>query len=144
MWRGTLAGNERVRQLGRHEMKEARAIRRGHRRKAAEAAGGNSGPFSLFRWGSNRRNGQAAPAPAAMPQRHVSSGSKHHRHGSQSHHAQRPTPAQRKSSTGSKSAHHHSSKQGRTSSRPEPTRQRSTHSSKGKPRGPSRQSSGRR
>ena len=141
MWRGTLAGNERVRQMGRREMKEARAIRRGHRHKEAEAAGGNSGPFSLFRWGSNRRNGQAAPAPAAMPQR---SSSKHHRHGSQSHHAPRPAPAQRKSSTGSKSARHHSTKQGRTSSRPEPARQRSTHSSKGKPKGPSRQSSGRR
>jgi hypothetical protein len=144
MWRGTLAGNERTRQLGRREMKDARAMRRGQRRKAAEAAGGNSGPFALFRWGSNRRNGQTAPATAAKPpQRHISSSSKPHRHASQSRHAQRPTPAQRKSSTGSKSAHHHS-RSGHTSSRPEPTRQRSTHSSKSRPRGPSRQSSGRR
>jgi len=145
MWRGTLAGNERTRQLGRREMKEARAVRAGHRRKAAEAAGGNNGHFSLFRWGSNRRNGQTGPGPAtaAMPQRHISSSSKPHRHGSQSHHAQRPTPAQRKSSTGSKSAHHHS-RSGHTSSRPEPTRQRSTHSSKSRSRGPSRRSSGRR
>ena len=147
MWRGTLAGNERVRQMGRREMKEARAIRRGQQRKAAEAAGGNSGPFSLFRWGSNRRSGQAAPAPApapaAMPKRHASSSSKHHRQGSQSRHAQRPTPAQRKSSTGSKSVHQHS-RQGHKSPRPEPTRQRSTHSSKGRPKGPSRQPSGRR
>lgn len=147
MWRGTLAGNERTRQLGRREMKDARAIRRSQSRKAAEAAGGSGGPFSLFRWGSNRRSGRAAPAPApapvATPQRHISSSSKHRRHGSQSHHAHRPAPAQRKSSTGAKSAHHHS-RSGHTSSRPEPTRQRSTHSSKSRPRGPSRQSSGRR
>jgi len=136
MWRGTLAGNERVRQQGRYEMKMARAIRR----QKSQTAGGNGGPFSLFRWGSqsNRRTGQAA---ASTPQRHKSSSSQHHRSRSQSQKAPRPTSAQRKSSTGSgvNKRHHH--QRGHAPARPEPMRHRSSHSTKTRP---SRQSSKRR
>jgi len=46
MWRGTFAGNERVRQLGRREMKEARAMRAYHKqRKKSQAGGRNDEPL---------------------------------------------------------------------------------------------------
>jgi hypothetical protein len=137
MWRGTLAGNERVRQQGRYEMKMARAMRR----QKSQTAGGNGGPFSLFRWGSqsNRRTGQAA---ASTPQRHKSSSSQHHRSRSrsQSQKAPRPTTAQRKSSTSSSANKRHHHQRGHAPARPEPMRHRSSHS-KTKP---SRQSPKRR
>ncbi|KAH9985195.1 hypothetical protein BJV74DRAFT_886330 [Russula compacta] len=61
MWRGTLAGNERVRQQGRHEMKAARAIRAFHR-KHEKDTGGNSGPFSFFGLGgSGKRPNRQSP-----------------------------------------------------------------------------------
>jgi hypothetical protein len=141
MWRGTFAGNEKVRQKGRYEMKLARALRE-HDRKKAQAASGNGGPFSFFRFGSlgNRRNPQFV---APQPQRHRSNGSRHYRSGSQSNHnTPRPTPAKRKSSSssGAKKGHparHHSH------DRPGPTRHRSSHSAKSKTR-PSRHAPGRR
>ncbi|KAN0128548.1 hypothetical protein V8E53_013593 [Lactarius tabidus] len=43
MWRGTLIGNERVRQRGRREMKEARNARAHYRQRAQEGAGGGGG-----------------------------------------------------------------------------------------------------
>jgi len=136
MWRGTLAGNERVRQQGRYEMKMARAIRR----QKSQTAGGNGGSFSLFRWGSqsNRRTGQAA---ASTPQRHKSSSSQRHRSRSQSQKAPRPTTAQRKSSTSSSANKRHHHQRGHAPARPEPMRHRSSHSTKTKP---SRQSPKRR
>jgi len=141
MWRGTLAGNERVRQQGRREMKEARAWRR-YRSKHPQAGGGSSSsPFSFLLGGFGNRRKPAVAAPAAKP--HISSSPRHHhRSGSQSQHAQRPAPAQRKSSPGANTGHH-TTRQGRASAKPEPKRHRSSHSSKSKPR-VSRQSSGRR
>lgn len=138
MWRGTFAGNEKVRQKGRREMKLARAIRE-HDRKKAQAASGNGGPFSFFRFGSlgNRRNGQVA---APQPQRHRSNGSRHYRSGSQSNfNTPRPMPAKRNSSGANKGhpARHHSH------DRPGPTRGHSSHSARSKKR-PSRHTSGRR
>jgi len=143
MWRGTLAGNEQVRQQGRREMKEARA-RRAYRRQHPGVAGGNSSPFSFLLGGfGNRRNGATA-TPA--PKRHISSSSRHHnshhRSGSRSQNPQRPTPTQRKGSTGTNTGPHHT-RQGHAPPRPEPKRNRSSHSAKCKPK-TSRQSSGRR
>ena len=134
MWRGTFAGNERVRQKGRYEMKMARAIRE-HDRKKAQAAGG---PLSFLRFGSlgNRRNAQIA---APHPQRHRSNASKHHRNASQSNHNP-PRPMPRKSSSGANKGHparHHSH------DRPGPTRHRSSQSAKSRTR-PTRHPSGRR
>ncbi|KAI0298862.1 hypothetical protein BC826DRAFT_1102922 [Russula brevipes] len=66
MWRGTLAGNERVRQQGRYEMKVARALREyKQKQKQAQAAGGNSGPLALFNFGSLGKRRNAAPKPSA-------------------------------------------------------------------------------
>ncbi|KAN0126515.1 hypothetical protein V8E52_000155 [Russula decolorans] len=134
MWRGTFAGNEKVRQKGRYEMKLARALREHDRKKAG-------GPFSFFRFGSlgNRRNAQIA---APQPQRHRSNGSRHYRSGSQSNHnPPRPMPAKRKSSSsGANKGHparHHSH------DRPGPTRHRSSQSAQSRTR-PSRHASGRR
>ncbi|KAI0306848.1 hypothetical protein B0F90DRAFT_1665227 [Multifurca ochricompacta] len=105
-----LIGNERVRQRGRREMKEARANRAYYRQRAQDqAGGGSSGPFSLFRFGSfgggsdnnnnnnnnnnQSRNSSRAAAPA--PQRHRSSASRHHRSVHQAQ-TQPPPSAQRK------------------------------------------------
>jgi len=141
MWRGTFAGNEKVRQKGRYEMKLARAIRE-HDRKKAETAGGNYGPFSFFRLGSlsNRRHVQGA-APQA--QRHRSNGSRHNRSGSQSHHPPRPAPTKRKSSSSGAKKGHHPATRHHSHDRPGPTRKRSSHSTKSKQK-PSRHGSGRR
>ncbi|KAI9507503.1 hypothetical protein F5148DRAFT_1204346 [Russula earlei] len=140
MWRGTLAGNEKIRQQGRREMKEARALRTS-RRKHPEAAGGSSNPFSFFPFGNRR----AAPVAAPAPQRHRSTSSKHHRGASRSHSAPpRPTPAQRKSSSGARHGHHRAG-HGHAPAKPEPTRHHKSRSSKSKPREfKLRQSSGRR
>jgi len=142
MWRGTFAGNEKVRQKGRYEMKLASAIR-DHDRKKTQAVGGNSGPFSFFRFGSlsNRRNVQGA---APQPQRHRSNGApQHHRGNSQPHHTPRPMPAKRKSSTSSGANKGHHPARHHSHDRPGPTRHRSSHSAKSKTR-PSRHASGRR
>jgi hypothetical protein len=140
MWRGTFAGNEKVRQKGRYEMKMARALRE-HDRKKAQAASGSGGPFSFLRFGSlsNRRNAQLA---APQPQRHRSNGSKHYRSGSQSHHTPRPTPAKRKASSSSGGANKGHARR-HSHDRPGPTRHRSSHSAKSKTM-PSRHASGRR
>jgi hypothetical protein len=141
MWRGTFAGNEKVRQKGRYEMKLARAIRERDRKKA-QAGSGNSGPFSFLRFGSlsNRRNAQVA---APQPQRHRSNGSKHYRSGSQSHHTPRPTPPKRKTTSSSIGANKGHPARRHSHDRPGPTRHRSTHSTKSNTR-PSRHTSGRR
>jgi len=135
MWRGTFAGNEKVRQKGRYEMKVARALRE-HDRKKAQAASGSGGPFSFLRSGS--RNAQVA---APQPQRHRSNGSRHHRSGSQPHHTPHPTPANRKSSSSSGVNKGHPGRH--SHDRPGPTRHHSSHSAKSKTR-PSRHASGRR
>jgi len=140
MWRGTFAGNERVRQKGRYEMKMARALRE-HDRKKAQAASGNGGPFSFFRFGSlsNRRNAQVA---ARQPQRHGLNGSRHYHSGGQSHRIPYPTPAKRKSSGNSGANKGHPARRP-SHDRPGPTRHHSSHSAKSKTR-PSRHASGRR
>lgn len=135
MWRGTFAGNEKVRQKGRYEMKLARAMRE-HDRKKAQAASGSGGPFSFLCPGS--RNAQVA---APQPQRHRSNGSRHHRSGSQPHHTPHPTPPKRKSSSSSGVNKGHPGRH--SHDRPGPTRHRSSHSAKSKTR-PSRHASGRR
>ncbi|KAH9977444.1 hypothetical protein BJV77DRAFT_1052539 [Russula vinacea] len=120
MWRGTFAGNERVRQQGRYEMKVARALR-AHDAKKSQAAGGNSGPLSLFRIGSNRRNAKSIPSNP------------------------RPMPTKRKSgSSGGANKGQHYTRHGHSShARPEATHHHRSHSAKSRTR-PSRQSSGRR
>jgi hypothetical protein len=76
MWRGTLIGNERVRQRGRREMKEARNARAHYRQRAQEGAGagGGGGPFSLFRLGSSTRKANVAAPPPLHPRRANPSG----------------------------------------------------------------------
>jgi len=140
MWRGTFAGNERVRQQGRHEMKVARALREYDSKKS----GGNGGPFSLLRGLSNRRNAQVATA-RPTPQRHKSSSSRHHRGGNKSHPAPRPMPTKRKSSSSGANKGHHPSRHGHShaSTRPEATHHHRSHSANSRTR-PSRQASGRR
>ncbi|KAH9062312.1 hypothetical protein EDB87DRAFT_1682296 [Lactarius vividus] len=146
MWRGTLVGNERERQRGRREMKEARAVRAYYRQRAHETAGAGNGPFSLFRLGSlsnvkrNVNNTAPAPplAPAPMqrpPQRHRSHSSQHHHYHRGGNRTQqppqnRPAPVQRKSSS------RHAPQ--------EPTRQRSSHSAKSRPSTSRRPSAARR
>jgi len=140
MWRGTLAGNERVRQQGRREMKEARA-RRKYQRQHPEVSGGGGSPFSFLLGGFGKCRNPAVAAPT--PKRHISSSSRHHNHHrSRSQHAQRPAPTQRKGSTGANTGNH-PTRHGHAPARPEPKRHRSSHSAKSKPRIP-RQSSGRR
>jgi hypothetical protein len=141
MWRGTFAGNEKVRQKGRYEMKLARALRE-HDRKKTQVASGSGGPFSFFRFGSlsNRRTAQVA---TQQPQRHKSNGSRHHRSGSQSHHTPRPTPAKRKSTSTSSGANKGPPARRHSHDRPGPTRHRSSRSTKSNTR-PSRHTSGRR
>ena len=141
MWRGTFAGNEKVRQKGRYEMKLARAIRE-HDRKKAKAASGNSGLLSFFRFGSlgNRRNAQVA---AHHPQRHKSNGSSRYRSGSRSHHTPRPSPAKRQGRSSSSGANKGHPPRRHSHDRPGPTRHRSSHSANNKTR-PSRHASGRR
>ncbi|KAI9467359.1 hypothetical protein BJY52DRAFT_64827 [Lactarius psammicola] len=150
MWRGTLIGNERVRQRGRREMKEARAIRAYYSQRAHETAGGGSGPFSLFRLGSfsnGKRNASAAapapppvpaPAPAQRsPQRHRSHSSQHHHHhrgGNRT--TQQPPPQNRPAPVQRKSSSRHAAQ--------EPMRQRSSHSAKSRPSTSRRPSAARR
>lgn len=144
MWRGTLVGNERVRQRGRREMKEARAARAYYRQRAQESAGGGSGPFSLFRLGSfcsvTRKANATAPSPPApaprQPQRHRSHSSQHHHHHHQSGNSpqKRPPPVKRKSS----------SRHAAPARRQEPMRQSSSHSAKSRPSTSRRPSSSRR
>ncbi|KAI0265843.1 hypothetical protein BC834DRAFT_969798 [Gloeopeniophorella convolvens] len=131
MWRGTLAGNEAVRQRGRREMKEARAIREYYRQRAAEkakAAGGSSGPLGLFRFASFKGKARAA-APASRPkaQRHKSSSSRRSGH-DKAKASSRPAGPARHKSSGAQSGHSR-----RAAARPEPTRHRSTHSSRSRP-----------
>ncbi|KAH9002476.1 hypothetical protein EDB86DRAFT_314968 [Lactarius hatsudake] len=123
MWRGTLIGNERERQRGRREMKEARAVRAYYSQRAHETAGGG-GPFSLFRLGSlsngkrNANNTAPAPPPAPAPaqrppQRHRSHSSQHHHYHRGGNRTQqqppqnRPAPIQRKSSRQTRPARAH-------------------------------------
>jgi hypothetical protein len=143
MWRGTLIGNERVRQRGRREMKEARAIRAYYHRRAHETAGGGNGPFSLFRLGSfssRKANAAARPAPPPAPpaqrspQRHRSHSSQHrHHHRGGNPPQNRPAPVQRKSS-----------KHAAPARQQEPMRQRSSHSAKSRPSTSRRPSASRR
>ncbi|KAI0249997.1 hypothetical protein BJV78DRAFT_626378 [Lactifluus subvellereus] len=140
MWRGTLMGNENVRQRGRREMREARAMRAYYRQHSqaqaqAQAIGKSSGPFSIFRFGSFSSNRNAKPTM----HRHKSSGSRHHRSASQFQPRWRSAPVQRRSSSANK-RHHQSS---HSHARREPTRQRSSHSHKSRP-GTSRRPSARR
>ncbi|KAH9972946.1 hypothetical protein BGW80DRAFT_1252306 [Lactifluus volemus] len=51
MWRGTLMGNEDIRQRGRREMREARAMR-AYYRERSQAKASSRGPFSFFRLGN--------------------------------------------------------------------------------------------
>jgi len=136
MWRGTFAGNERVRQQGRYEMKVARALRERDAKKS-----GGIGPFSLFRSLSNRRNAQVA-VTRPTPQRHKSSSSRHHRSGSQAHHTSRPVPTKRKSSSSGANKGRHPSRQ-HSHTRPEVTHHHRSHSANSRTK-PSRQASGRR
>jgi len=138
MWRGTLMGNEEVRQRGRREMREARSMRayyRQHSQAQAQAPGRNKGPFSIFRFGNLSSKRNAKPTP----HRHKSSGSRHHRSASQSHPRWRSAPAQRRSSSASKKHHQRSHSHARAG----PTRHRSSHSHKSRP-GSSRRPSARR
>ncbi|KAH8982817.1 hypothetical protein EDB92DRAFT_1952071 [Lactarius akahatsu] len=140
MWRGTLIGNERERQRGRREMKEARAVRAYYRQRAHETAGGGSGPFSLFRLGSpsnSKRNANnTAPAPAQRPpQRHRSHSSQHHHYHRGGNRTQQQPPQNRPAPVQRKSSRH---------APQEPMRQHSSHSAKSRPSTSRRPSAARR
>ncbi|KAH9173306.1 hypothetical protein EDB89DRAFT_719072 [Lactarius sanguifluus] len=147
MWRGTLVGNERERQRGRREMKEARAVRAYYRQRAHETAGGGSGPFSLFRLGSlsngkhNANNTAPAPPPAPAPaqrppQRHRSHSSQHHHYHRGGNRTQQQPPQNRPAPVQRKSSSKHAPQ--------EPMRQRSSHSAKSRPSTSRRPSAARR
>jgi len=137
MWRGTLMGNEDIRQRGRREMREARAMRAYYReRPQAKASSRGSRPFSFFRLGNFGINRNRKPTL----QRHKSSGHQHHRSASRSQHHRPPAPAQRRGSSSAKNRHH----QSRHAQAPQkPTRHHSSHSHKARPSN-SRRPSGRR
>lgn len=65
MWRGTFMGNEKVRQQGRREMKEAAALRTYKRQHGS--SGKRSGGGGLFGLGRS-----SATRPRASPKRHSS------------------------------------------------------------------------